>query len=213
MSRISAPLRGRKSSKGFDLDGLAMLMRDNRMWCKLGKVFAPDGAKCWQVNAEGMILVEVETIPDGLDLTCRLATWGSGGGFGGWSIPRPNSIVAVMVPDGEIEFFPIIIAVLDCNAAPDGVGDDLTLIADDRDIAIQAPNTYVGDKDATEHAVLGDAQKDALDTFSTALNTYASAIQTTADPSGVATTTLSAAITVFQTQLMTCLSGHVRIGP
>jgi hypothetical protein len=157
MSRITAPLRGRKSSKGFDLDGLAMLMRDGRMWTKLGKVFAPDGAKCWQVNAEGMILVEVETIPDGQDLTCRLGTWGSGGGFGGWAIPRPNSIVAVMVPDGEIEFHPIIIGVLDCNAAPDGVGDDLTLIADDRDIAIQAPRVALGDKDATESAMLGDS--------------------------------------------------------
>lgn len=210
MSRITRPMRGRKSAKRIDTSGLEALVRDGRAWVKLGKVFAPDGGSHWQVKG-GKVLVEVETMPDGCDLTCRLATWGSGGGNGGWAIPRVGSIVAVLVPDGEIEFHPLLIGVLDCNAAPAGVGESQTLIVDDRTVTIRAPSVLLGDDDATESAVHGDSQKSALDTFTNALNIYASAIQSIADPSHAATTALAAAITALQTALAASLSPTVKV--
>jgi hypothetical protein len=193
-----------------DTSALESLVADGRAWVKLGKVFSPDGGSHWQVK-DGKLLLEVETLPDGLDLTCRLATWGSGGGFGGWAIPRVGSIVAVLVPDGMVEFSPIVIGVLDCNATPAGVGEGMTLIADDRTVVIRAPGIKLGDSDATESAVHGDAQKSALDTFTNALNVYASAIQSIADPSHAATTALATAVTAFQTALASSLSPTVKV--
>ena len=208
MSRISTPLRGRKSSKGIDLSILESLMRDGRMWCKLGKVFAPDGGSHWQVK-DGKLLIEVETLPDGLDLTCRLATWGSGGGFGGWAIPRVGSIVTVLVPDGMVEFHPIVIGVLDCNAAPSGVGEGLTLIADDRTVAIRAPKVQLGSSDATEKAVLGTTQANELTTLLDDIAAALTAIDVMITCPAAATAAISCA--TFITKLNTMLSGKVKV--
>ena len=89
-------------------------------------------------------MIEVETMPDGLDLTCRLSTSGSGGGFGLWAIPRVGSIVAVLVPDGEIEFQPIIVGVLDNNAAPDRVSPDRVILVSSVPVEITAPKVILG---------------------------------------------------------------------
>ena len=200
MSRSSRPMRGRKSSRRIDTDAIAAMCRDGRMWCKLGKVFKPDDQTAhWQVNDKGMILIEVETMPDGLDLTCRLATSGSGGGFGLWAIPRVGSIVAVLVPDGQIEFEPVIVGVLDNNAAPDGLDETLTLLADDRPVAIRAPGVQLGDSDATEAFIKGTSRRAHETALTSAIATYIASIQTIADPAGFATTALTLALTTYET--------------
>lgn len=132
------------------------------MWCKLGKVIKPDSAtEHWKTqDLEGggkVILVEVETMPDGCDLTCRLSSgFSSGGGNGAWAIPRVDSIVGVAVPDGEIEFMPIVFGVLDCNAPPDGLDETLSLIVDDRTLAIEVPELHLGGRDASQHPFHGE---------------------------------------------------------
>ena len=208
--RYTRPLRGRKAAKRVDTSALEALVADGRMWCKLGKVFAPDGGSHWQVK-DGKLLIEVETLPDGIDLTCRLATWGSGGGFGGWSIPRVGSIVAVLVPDGMPEFHPIVIGVLDCNATPTGVGEGMTLIADDRTVAIRAPKVQLGDSDATEQAVLGTTQATELATLVGDLALAFTEIDVLL--TSPASATAAAACTAFVAKLNTMLSNVVKVAP
>jgi hypothetical protein len=198
-------MRGRKSSKRIDTAGLEALVRDGRAWVKLGKVFAPDGGKHWQVKG-GKILIEVETMPDGVDLTCRLTTWGSGGGFGGWAIPRVGTIVAVVVPDGEIEFHPLIVGVLDCNAAQQGVGEDFTIIADDRPVATRAPKVLLGDTNVFEAFIKGTSRRAHEATLNAAIAAYITAIAPIADPAGVATANLIAALQLYETQAQGDLS-------
>ena len=200
-------MRGHKASRRIDTDAIAAMCRDGRMWCKLGKVFKPDDQTAhWQVNDDGMILIEVETLPDGLDLTCRLATSGSGGGFGLWAIPRVGSIVAVLVPDGEIAFEPIIVGVLDNNAAPEGLDETLTLLADDRTVVIRAPKVQLGGSDATEAFIKGTSRRAHETALTTALSTYVSAIKSIADPPGLATTALATAITTYEAEAQSDLS-------
>jgi hypothetical protein len=186
------------------------------MWCKFGKVIKPDSAtEHWKTqDLEGggkVILVEVETMPDGCDLTCRLSSgFSSGGGNGAWAIPRLGSIVGVAVPDGEIEFMPIVFGVLDCNAPPDGLDETLSLIVDDRTLAVRVPKFQMGDSDAGQAFIKGTDRRQhetslttALTTFLTAVETYAGAIAGIADPSGSATTTLTGAITTMSTAITT----------
>ena len=201
--RSAKPMRGNLATKRIDTRALERLVEDGRMWVKLGRVFAPDGRDHYKIE-DGSVLVEVETIPDGCDLTCRLGTWGSGGGFGAWTIPRVGTIVAVLVPDGVLEFSPIVIGVLDCNAAPSGVSNDLTLVVDDRPVAIECPALALGDKDATHPIPLGDTQKTAADALADAVLTFAGTLSTNflaINPIGAASAlaTLTAATLAFRT--------------
>ena len=145
----------------MDAGAIEAMCRDGHMWCKFGKVIKPDSAtEHWKTqDLEGggkVILVEVETMPDGCDLTCRLSSgFSSGGGNGAWAIPRLGSIVGVAVPDGEIEFMPIVFGVLDCNAPPDGLDETLSLIVDDRTLAVRVPKFQMGDSDADQAFVQG----------------------------------------------------------
>ena len=80
MSRSARPMRGRKASRRVDTGAIEAMVRDGRIWSTLGKVMKPDSAnEHWQIK-DGKILIEVETLPDSMDLTCRLGT----SGFGGW---------------------------------------------------------------------------------------------------------------------------------
>lgn len=204
MSRVTRPMRGRKASKRIDTTALESLMGQGPVQVKIGKVFAPDAQtqhwKRQQFKDGGeCIVIEVETIPDGSDLTCRLATWGSGGGNGGWAIPRVGTIVAVLVPEGVVEFHPLVIGVLDCNNVPLGVGEDFTIIVDDRPVAVRAPRVLLGDTNVFEAFIKGTSRRGHETAFNNALATYVSAIQPIADPAGVATANLVTAIATYET--------------
>lgn len=139
MSRSVAPLRGRKGARRFDPSDLRQLLRDERLWAQLGTVRKVAGAaQHWEL-VDGHILVDVETHPRRLELRCRLGTAAGGMGRGLWRVPAVGEEVAVLVPDGEIDFYPIIVAVLESGTAPDRVGDDRTLLVATDIVEITAP--------------------------------------------------------------------------
>src|SRR5208283_5300639 len=108
--------------------------------------------------------------------------------------------------DGEIVFEPIIVGVLDNNAAPEGLDETLTLLADDRTVAICAPKVQLGDSDATEAFIKGTSRRAHETALTTALSTYAAAIKSIADPPGLATTALATAITTYEAEAQSDLS-------
>ena len=127
---------------------------------------------------------------------------GSGGGFGLWAIPRVGSIVAVLVPDGQIEFEPVIVGVLDNNAAPDGLDETLTLLADDRPVAIRAPKVQLGDSDASEAFIKGTSYRRDEDTMIANLVTAFGALATASTgplaPLSTGFAAVGTALTTFQ---------------
>ena len=101
-----------RGSKRLDLSDLRTAVRDRRQWIALGVVFKPDDAAAhFELVTDGTgklvdIIVEVETIPDKLDLSCSLSE------EGGWWIPPVGAEVLVALPAGEISFRPVIVAVM-----------------------------------------------------------------------------------------------------
>lgn len=131
------PKRGahRRGAKRLDLSDLAHKLRDRRQWCALAKVFKPEDAAAHYefIEVDGVlvdIIVEVETIPDRVELSCSLA-----GGWGGWWIPSVGDEVFVVIPAGEVSFRPTIIATAPTEIPnPPGQGPALgrrVLVADE----------------------------------------------------------------------------------
>lgn len=147
---------GAKASKRWDLSDLASVLEDPRTHFKIGRVFKPDSnTEHWSLykgedGTKSMVMVEVETIPDSQDLTCRLATKPA------WYIPKVGELVAVAVPDGEIDHCPLIVGILDTGAAPVDVSMDVMLIAPGRTWAVRSDLVQLGDTDADQSVILGD---------------------------------------------------------
>src|SRR6185295_3752945 len=79
------------------------------------------------------VLVEVETMPTRQDLTCRLEAGAGGPGAGLWRIPPVGTEVAVVIPEGRIDFMPTIVGIMTSGEAPSRVAADRTiLVAPDR---------------------------------------------------------------------------------
>ncbi len=113
--KIHKKLRPDRAVKRLDMAELRHLLRDRRVWSKLAVVTAPeDGGDHYELHEEdGKIVditIEVLTIPDKLDLTCRLGFIGASAGM--ITIPDVGDEVIVAIPDGEIDFMPAVIAML-----------------------------------------------------------------------------------------------------
>lgn len=123
MTVVRGRKRNRNPVKKLDLNPLRRALKDHRVWSKLAVVIDPDGdARHFElVTEDGVlvdIIVEVETVPDRVPLSCRL----SGGVGGEWRVPAIGEEVVVCVPDGMIDFQPTIVAVLSSNEIPNPVG-------------------------------------------------------------------------------------------
>ena len=140
------PTRG-TATKRMDLSNLRHLLKDDRTWCVRAKVYAPDGGSHWRVDTSGggrRVLVEVEAIPSGLDLTCKLGTCSSGAGTGLWFIPKVGTIVVVDISDGQVDGFPTIVGVEDSGGFPERAGDTRVVMVTTVPIEITGPTVTLG---------------------------------------------------------------------
>lgn len=117
--RITAPYRGRSSSKRLDLTDMkrALGVDGIKLWCAIAIVQAPQGEQHFEVLTDD-VHVEVVTQPSLIPLTCRLAA-------GIWRIPDPGEEVVVLIPEGEIAFMPILVDVLSSGSVPTTQGPAL----------------------------------------------------------------------------------------
>lgn len=118
--KITAPFRGRSSSKRLDTTDIkhALGIDGIKMWCAIAIVEAPQGEPHFEVLADD-VHVEVVTQPSLIPLTCRLAA-------GVWRIPDVGEEVVVLIPEGEIAFMPILIDVLSSGSVPTTQGPALS---------------------------------------------------------------------------------------
>lgn len=117
--KITAPYRGRSSSKRLDLTDMrrALGVDGFKMWCAIAIVQAPQGEQHFEVLADD-VHVEVVTQPSLIPLTCRLAA-------GIWRVPDVGEEVVVLIPEGEIAFMPILVDVLSSGTVPTTQGPAL----------------------------------------------------------------------------------------
>jgi len=127
MAKINRMKRRRGGSKRLDLAPLKEILKDRRCWTCMGTVVVPEGESTHfeliTTNGQADILVDVETQPEGLDLTCRMNDAAI------YRIPKVGDEVAIVIPAGELSFMPIIVATMGKGGLPDGVGEDITVIA------------------------------------------------------------------------------------
>ena len=104
------------------LTDMRSLFRDHRVWTGLGVVIEPEGGGAhWSVvpgpggSGSVDIVVEVELQPSLVPVTARLRA-------GIWEVPALGDEVAVLIPDGEIDFQPIIVARLSSGSVPETQG-------------------------------------------------------------------------------------------
>lgn len=130
MTAIRQRMRRPKATRRLHAGDLRALVRDHRAWCRLALVTKPDSGSHYELVEEdgklAEILVEVETVPDMVGLTCKLGSCASGAGKGIWTIPSVGDEVLVAVPDGDIAFAPTIVAILGSGDIPNPTGQGPT---------------------------------------------------------------------------------------
>lgn len=113
MFRRTASKRGRRGAKTLDLAQLKAALRDGKFWTGLGvvRVF-PGETSHFEIvltgEAEPGVDLMVELASNGERLVCRLGATG-----GTWRIPAPGTEVAVLIPEGDLESDPIVVAILE----------------------------------------------------------------------------------------------------
>lgn len=115
MAKIRAAKRRTLGAKKLDMTGIRAALQDRRQWCTVGVVTKQKTESShYQLVEKGGslvdILVDVELMPEGIDVTCRLA--GGAGAQGLWMIPAEGDEVIVMIPAGDISFMPVIVGML-----------------------------------------------------------------------------------------------------
>lgn len=147
--KYTAPLRGRRASKKLDLTDMRKAFTDQRMWCSIGIVAAPEpGASHFEVT-DTDVLVEVVLQPSLIQLTCRLSA-------ALWRVPDLDEEVMVTIPEGQIEFMPTISDVLSSGRVPTTQGP-----ATGR-VIIARPEVLVHDGDGGAESLALNAQLVAL---------------------------------------------------
>lgn len=124
--KITKPFRGQRGSKRLDLTDMRSLMRDQKLWCSVGRVFLPPGQAQHYAIEDGDIHIEVVLQPSLGDVTCRLAA-------GMWLVPAIGEEVVVVLPEGELSFMPTIIGILSTGVVPSAQQPSPTRIVIQRD--------------------------------------------------------------------------------
>lgn len=117
-----APIRRqrlRKATHRFDPTALREALADGKVHASLALV-VQEGASHFEVVEGADVHVFVELQPSGVTCTARLA------GSGIYSIPPVGAEVVVLVPDGEIEAGPVIVA--RTGEAPGGLAPDTLVV-------------------------------------------------------------------------------------
>lgn len=162
MGRTSVSKRGVRGGKRLDVNQLKSLIASTPLVTSLGVVRKfPGETSHFEVNTENgtnEILVDVELIPSGERVQCRLGF----GNDGVYRIPRVNSEVAVLIPynpqsliKDSLDFEPIIVGVLDTNA-PDALNGDDVVVVEATKVRILSGDIELGESpSAVDEAVVG----------------------------------------------------------
>lgn len=142
----------RHKRQRLDIAQIREALRDGKIWTALGVVTVfPGESSHFEIDADGGgVIVDVELVPHRERVACRL---GSGSGGGVWRIPPAGAEVAVLVPSGELEADPMIVAVV--SDPPTQLTDETeTVIVATGTVKVIAPAVELGDSPAALDGVV-----------------------------------------------------------
>jgi hypothetical protein len=145
--------RWAKPAKHMDMTGLAEAVRDQRQWCAFGKVGkGPNGEPHFEIDQENQeILLSVYLQPDQQWMPCLFATAG-GAGAVLVTIPEEGDQVAIIIPSGEIDFLPMVVAVVPARPLHARISTQRTVLLSTKPIEIIGPSVVIGSDTATVSA-------------------------------------------------------------
>jgi hypothetical protein len=152
-------------------------LKDGRCWSCFGIVRASEDGSVFEIAGDD-VLVEVELQPNEERITARLGSVAGGPGRGVWAVPPEGTEVAVLVPDGDPAFMPVIVATLTSGETPADLDETTVVIANNLgDIAvIPSGDVSLGEAGATEQALRGNSFQTKFNTLVTAYNAHTHAI-------------------------------------
>lgn len=132
MARLAKKRKGKTPKRKLDLTAMKEALKDDRLFPALGIVTDEDGSH-FSLSDEDLI-IEVEIVPSGEIVSARQG-FGSGS-LGTWKIPSPGTEVALLIPDGSLEFGPIIVGILSTGGVPQGLAEGITIITDVQNVFV-----------------------------------------------------------------------------
>lgn len=224
--RISGLQRPMQASARLELPNMRKLTRSRDMWSGVGVVYAEPGQSHFRIvtfkDGRRTVIVDVELQPSRITVMARLAAVG-----GVWRIPDVGDEVAVSIPEGRIEFMPVITGTLSEPAAR--VSDTRTVIEAPDAIEVTAPQVLLGPDAAsiTEQVIKGTTYRTQetamLQAMAAQLTVIGAAFTKMAASAGLpaaatentaaatAATAMVTAITNFEAQAATYLSTNVKV--
>jgi len=120
--------RGRRAVRRLPANEIRAALVDGRVWAGLGVVYQDDSGSHYDVDDELGVLVHVRLMPAEEPLLCRLGGLGSGGDGGVWRIPPVGTEVVVVIPSGDIDDDPCIVATLASGGTPGELDEDTLVV-------------------------------------------------------------------------------------
>lgn len=156
--KIDKVYRPKKGARKLDLTYVKEALKDGRCWACMGLVTKGDDGSHFELTTED-VLIEVEVQPSGERVTARLGTVAGGAGRGVWAIPAEGTEVALLMPDGDTSFMPIVVATLTTGEVPTDLDETTIVIANNvGDIAvIPSGDVSLGEAGATQQALHGNS--------------------------------------------------------
>lgn len=144
---------------GAALSQSAQAIVDGKLWTGVGLVVKRQGEDQHYEISDGDVLVSVDLMPEGQPLWCRLGAGGGGLGGGVLRVPKVGAEVLVLVPRGELEEQPAIVAVLSSGSVDGDLDGDVLLVVNDKKVVIKSTDDQVilGGTSGKEIARKGDA--------------------------------------------------------
>lgn len=150
-------------AKQINVAELREATRDERVWCGLAIVQAPEGSDTYYEIDGDDVYVDVALQPLGQPLRCRLGAAAGSPGGGAWRIPPQGTEVAILIPSGSFESDCMLVATLASGTAPANLNaDDMEIVNPDGLVAIQG----------------SDHPLPKFDTFESALDSFLNSLQT-----------------------------------
>jgi hypothetical protein len=161
--RSTVSKRGVRGGKRVDTAQLKDWLSKGEIVTSLGVVRKfDDQSSHFEVSTENgsrEILVDVELVPSGTRVTCRLGF----GGQGVYRIPQVNTEVAVLIPfdpqsliKDSLDFEPIIVGSLDVAAPSQLDNDDIVVISSAR-VHVYSDNILLGTSPGAQEGVVNGA--------------------------------------------------------
>jgi hypothetical protein len=160
------------------------------MWSAIGVVRARGAESHYRLESDD-VLIDVDLGPEGVPVWCRLGGAAGGAAMGVWRIPAVGTEVAILIPRGDLQCDPMIVAVLSSGEVHADLDADTLLIVNTERVSIKSTDGEVIIQDGTKGAARLDDTVAAVESMLTWMGTITTKFNAAIAPMASAPGTLT----------------------